>query len=131
MACNSQGTAEHQENTQTKDHGHDTAMLQFNNGSKWKADAPTKKNVAAIVQVINDSAYSTASTRQELATQLQSRIDTLVKQCRMTGPDHDALHAWLEELIKDVKELKEEDEDFIDAYTAVKKDLDRFYELFE
>jgi hypothetical protein len=33
----------------------------------------------------------------------------MVKECKMQGPDHDALHVWLEPLMEDNKEMKKMD----------------------
>jgi hypothetical protein len=109
-----------------------TTDLQLNNGAKWKADEVTRKNVAAMVHVINDSDHFAKENKGEFVKQLQSRIDTLVGQCKMTGPDHDALHVWLEKVLQDLKEVKEkEDNEYAKAYAALKNDVESFYTFFE
>ena len=105
--------------------------LQLNNGAKWKADEPTQKNVSAIVKVINDSIYLDEKNRAQLSNQLQTRIDTLIQECRMKGPDHDALHLWLEQVLHDLKELKETDKDYQKSFATLKKDVENFYAFFE
>lgn len=102
-----------------------------NKGGKWKADEATKKNVAAIVKIINDGSNLGESNRAKLTMQLQAGIDTLVQQCRMKGPDHDALHVWLEGVLHDVKEMKEGDNDYQKSYAVLKKDVESFYTQFE
>jgi len=84
-----------------------------------------------MVQLVNDTSYQNAGKRKELSVSIQNKIDTLVKQCTMKGAEHDALHAWLEQLLKDVKELKEERDEYIENYAAVKKDVESFYDIFE
>jgi hypothetical protein len=109
-----------------------TTDLQLNNGAKWKADEVTRKNVAAMVHVINDSDHFAKENKGEFVKQLQSRIDTLVAQCKMTGPDHDALHVWLEKVLQDLKEVKDkEDNEYAKAYAALKNDVESFYTFFE
>jgi len=50
----------------------------------------------------------------------------------MKGAEHDALHLWLEKVLKHVKELKEEETDeYGAAYAALKKDVESFYDFFE
>lgn len=105
--------------------------LQLNNGARWKADDATRKNVAAIVSVINDSSNMGQNHRAQLTRQLQIRIDTLVQQCRMTGPDHDALHVWLQQVLHDLKELKTGDHDYQVSFDALRQDVDSFYVFFE
>jgi len=38
---------------------------------------------------------------------LQAGIDQMIKECRMKGPDHLALHKWLEPLMEQVNQLKQ------------------------
>ncbi|HEX6848421.1 MAG TPA: hypothetical protein VF144_15665, partial [Chitinophagaceae bacterium] len=33
-------------------------------------------------------------------------VDKMISECKMKGPDHDALHKWLESLISEVSKLK-------------------------
>ena len=50
----------------------------------------------------------------------------------MTGADHDALHVWLENVQKDLNEVKKDKEDsYINTYGALKKDILSFYTFFE
>jgi hypothetical protein len=109
-----------------------TKTAPLNKSNKWKADQATKTNVAAMVQVVNDNSYASATKRKQLYTNLQGRIDTLIKQCNMKGAEHDALHVWLQKVIKDLEELKEDDDDrYGEAYVTVKNDIEAFYTSFE
>ncbi|GAA4732413.1 hypothetical protein [Flavisolibacter ginsenosidimutans] len=131
-SCTSQQPAEQQESKTVNNKEKAIAAIPLNNGTKWKADEATKKNIAAMVQIVNDSTYQNAGKRKELSTSIQDQIDRLVKQCSMKGAEHDALHVWLEKVLKDVKELKEEETDEYDeAYAALKKDVESFYDFFE
>jgi hypothetical protein len=108
------------------------AAPQLDNGAKWKTDAATKKNVAALKQVMNDSAFIAAPGK--LAAALQNRLDTLINQCTMQGQAHEALHQWLEPIIHSVKELKEDGEkesERQEALTAIRKALEDFDKYFE
>ena len=105
--------------------------LQLNKGAKWKADEATRKNVAAFVTVINDSSNMGRTNLAQLTKQLQIRIDTLVQQCKMKGPDHDALHVWLEQVLHDLQEVKAGDHDYQKSYAALKRDVENFYVFFE
>ncbi len=107
------------------------AAVPLNNGVKWEADAPTRTNVAALVRIINDPAYTDAKQRNQLYTNLQVQLDTLVRQCRMQGPAHDALHVWLEKVMSDVKELKDEEHEYSKVYSMLKSDVESFYQTFE
>ena len=128
-SCTSRQRAEQREHK--TDNENTVATVPLNNGAKWKADEATKKNVAAMVQIITDSAYADAAKRKELYTNLKAKIDTLVKECSMKGARHDALHVWLEKVLNDLKELEKSDNEYSETYTALKKDVENFYESFE
>jgi len=119
------------ENKKANDNENTVATLPVKSGTKLKADEVTRKNAGAMVQLVNDTSYQNAGKRKELSVSIQNKIDTLVKQCTMKGAEHDTLHAWLEQLLKDVKELKEERDEYIENYAAVKKDVESFYDIFE
>ncbi len=118
---------------------HDTAKseskMALNNGMKWKADESTRKNVAAMIAIVNDSSGVDINNRKELTKNLEAGIDTLVQECKMQGPDHEALHVWLKQVLHDLKELKEEDNsdagEFKEAYAELKSSLASFYDFFE
>jgi hypothetical protein len=99
--------------------------------AKWKADDATKKNVEAMIQLVNDSSYASPSQSEKLYSGLQVSIDKLVRECTMQGPAHEALHAWLEKVLKDMKELKEGDDEYSETYSDLKRDIELFQELFE
>ena len=118
-----------------KDNSHpinSTKDLQVNSGGKHRADEATRRNVAAMVQIVNDSNNPGKENRAKLTNQLQTRIDTLVQQCKMSGPAHDALHTWLEKVLEDLKEIKEkEGDEYQKSYSTLKKDVESFYTFFE
>ncbi len=130
-ACNSQSDTKQQGNEIANDQEKVPTAVQLNKGGKWKADEATKKNVAAMVQLANDSSYADASKKKQLFAKLQNRVDTLVQQCRMQGAEHAALHGWLENVLKDMKELKEEGEENSEDHADLKKDIESFYTFFE
>jgi len=132
VSCTSQQTAEQDENKTANNSEDKIVTVTLNSGAKWKADEATKKNVTAMIQVVSDSTYADAGKRKQLYTKLKTKIDTLVKECSMKGAEHDALHMWLEKVLKGLKELKEEDDDeYSEVYAALKKDIANFYQSFE
>ncbi|RPI66920.1 MAG: hypothetical protein EHM43_10460 [Ignavibacteriae bacterium] len=88
------------------EHQHQTAAptgLALNNGVKWKADAATNTNVKAVVSVLDAFNASSARSLDDylgVATKLQVSLDKLIGDCKMQGPDHDALHLWLHPLLE-------------------------------
>jgi hypothetical protein len=131
VACNSEQTAEQHENNSASHSEDKVAIIPLNNGARWKADEATKKNVAAMAQVVRDSSYADAGNRNRLYVDLKAKTDTLIKECRMQGAAHDALHIWLEKLLEDLKELKEDDDEYNKSHAALKKDIADFYQSFE
>ena len=133
VACTGKQTAEHEGNKTANDNKHPVATVPLNNGAKWQADEATRKSVSAMMQIVTDTTYADAAKRQQLYMNLQAQIDKLVKECRMKGAAHDALHVWLENVLKDLKELKEEkdDDEYREAYAALKTDVASFYQAFE
>ena len=130
-ACTSQVKTEKKGNENPNEQENTITVIPLNNGNKWKADQATKKNVAAMVQVVNDGNYADATKRRQLYANVQMKIDTLVKQCGMQGAEHEALHLWLEKVLKDMKKLKEEGTEYNVVHAALKKDIASFYAFFE
>ena len=91
------------------EHNKVQSTLALNNGAKWKADESTNNNVAELKLIVdrfgeNESKF--VADYSAVADKLQTGLDTLIKQCRMQGADHDALHLWLYPLLQNVKQLK-------------------------
>lgn len=109
-ACNSGSSADSAATTtNTENHTHEASELTLNNGQKWKADAPTNENVVdlrTIAQNFSAEPHTAIADYQILNGDLQKGLDQMIKECKMQGPDHDALHLWLEPLLKDVNSLK-------------------------
>ena len=86
-----------------------TEKLELNNGNKWKADSITNinvKNLQAIIQKYNAGADKSLVASTSIGTELQAGIDKMISECKMKGPDHEALHKWLEPLIGAASKLK-------------------------
>lgn len=84
--------------------------LMLNNGAKWKADNPTNSNVADLQKIANDfkaKPNPTSEDYQELNGMLGRGLNKMIQECKMEGPDHDALHLWLEPVLKQNAQLKD------------------------
>jgi hypothetical protein len=110
-ACNNEvDHAEHKTSIEAPTpaaHNEET-VLALNDGKKWDSDETSNINVAALKKVLDEFDEKNATTVKDYnvaATNLKGVLDTLIKECRMKGADHDALHAWLEPLMKDVNDL--------------------------
>lgn len=103
------------------------ATLQLNNGQKWKLDEATRQNIKPIKAHISQASHTSGALSGE---ELQVHIDKLVKECRMTGPEHDALHAWLGPFLQHVQALKK-NQDAESASHALNEDIKAFDAHFE
>ena len=103
------------------------ATLQLNNGQKWKLDAATRQHMKEIKTHITQASHAGGVLSGE---ELQKHADNLIKDCRMTGPDHDALHRWLGPFLQHVQALKD-NRDAESASHALNDDVKVFDTYFE
>jgi hypothetical protein len=109
--------------------------LVLNNGAKWKVDNATNnnvKNLKAILRMSNSGNNRSLSTYHKTANSLQTGLDKMIRECRMKGPDHLALHKWLEPLMVQVTKLKQTPTVAIAAHSlqAIKLQLKRYDQYF-
>ena len=96
------------ENHDEHQHAPATA-LSLNSGEKWKSDLSTKTHVDNLIDKSNAFNKNTSPdvvAYHAFANDMQTDLNALIKDCKMEGPDHDALHAWLEPVVEDLKVLK-------------------------
>jgi hypothetical protein len=90
-------------------HQHQELALSLNNGSKWQADTETNENVAYLKLLTDGFSKMEKPTVEDyhsLAGDLTAGINKMIRECKMTGPDHEELHQWLEPVIKNSNDLK-------------------------
>lgn len=83
--------------------------LMLNNGAKWQTDESTRTHAAKLTTEVNAfNAKTNAGVKdyQVFAVDMQNELNSLVSDCKMKGEDHDALHLWLEPVLKNVSDLK-------------------------
>ncbi len=114
LSCNSQSSSESKEaiakDTGLHENNNSSEKLALNSGAKWKADSTTNnnvKNLLAIIEVFRSGADKSLTGYKKAADNLQQGLDKMISECKMQGPDHDALHKWLEPLIGQVATLKQ------------------------
>lgn len=95
---------------QVSDHHEEPAdALALNNGAKWQTDESTRTHTAnlnADIDAFNAKENTDISTYHVFAGDLQKELNSLISDCKMQGPNHEALHLWLEPVLKDVSDLK-------------------------
>lgn len=109
--------------------------LALNKGEKWKADENTRLQVAALSSLSDEfekSADKGVETYHRFADNAQAELQKLIKGCTMKGPDHDALHLWLEPVLADVKNIKNSEnlEEAKIAATTLFSNVRKFNQFF-
>ncbi|MBS1550004.1 MAG: hypothetical protein JSS94_09110 [Bacteroidetes bacterium] len=90
----------------------DSSELALNNGAKWQTDASTRTHAQALNKLSEEfekASKNGLDTYHAFADKAQNELQELINGCTMKGPDHDALHLWLEPVLADVKNLKNSD----------------------
>lgn len=107
LACNAGSNKASEPATENHDtHEEKATGLVLNNGAKWKADSITVLNVSLLQNTIKSAQKESPDDFPKAAALLQDGLNKMVDECKMKGPDHDALHQWLEPLLAKTKELK-------------------------
>lgn len=107
VSCNAQDRVSGQvmENDH-QNHGHEEKVkLSLNNDNKWKADSSTNNTVIELMVIVDEfetGKNKTLHNYHNTAFGLQKGLEKMISECRMKGADHDALHKWLEPLMKQV-----------------------------
>src|SRR5688500_17458089 len=113
-ACNNESGATDEHTTSTVDTNTVSEApiaegITLKKDGKWNTDAATNKNVSALQQKaaqLNKQPRNTAEDYHAVSAELQTGLNQLIKECKMKGADHDALHLWLEPVLTETKELK-------------------------
>jgi hypothetical protein len=136
MSCNSgenkSGTKNQEEHVHTKT----STPLTLNNGKKWNADSATNKNVTNL-QVITDNFKRTGSPSvtdyKNVGNELNTGIQKMITDCKMTGPDHEALHHWLEPVLKETNQLQKAADTFEAGrlFDSLSNHINSYYNFFE
>ncbi len=133
-ACDSSTNATHEESQH--DHNAAATELSLNNGQKWKADAATNSNVAFLKNTTENFAANTTpaiSNYQALGNELGEGLNKMIRECKMSGPDHDALHLWLEPVLKETNELKTVSDTTRakEIFSSLKERIEAYQKFFE
>lgn len=86
-----------------------TKELSLNNGVKWQTDESTRTHVAklnALIDAFNSKENADIASYHAFAGDMQKELNELIRDCKMQGADHDALHLWLQPVLQDVSKMK-------------------------
>lgn len=110
--------------------------IALNNGARWKADEVTNNNVNGLKTIIDNFSKGidkTLPAYQKAGSDLQKGLDKMINECRMKGADHEALHKWLQPLLKQVNEFRQSSTitGATKYFEAINKQVNRYYQFFE
>lgn len=137
LACNHDEPNKEKGDTTEHNHQHSEApMLTLNNGAKWNSDESTNKNVSELETIIHRWHGNTNKVLPDYQTagnELQAGLDKMIRECRMKGPDHDALHLWLEPLLKNVRDLKKasREKEAAAVFHQIDERIKNYHQYFE
>lgn len=137
-ACDSNKSDEQKTSTDTisakhEEHEKNAGELQLNNGAKWKIDSVTAINAGLLKTIVSEAKANKPANYAATAAKLQDGLNKLIKECKMSGADHDALHHWLEPMIEKTKEFKNAGsaESAETILTGIEQQLNLFDQYFE
>jgi hypothetical protein len=137
LACNDAGDNKAKNVVEDRHEKHaGDKTLQLNNGKKWQADSSTNNNVSnlqAVIQQFYNNNNLSLPAYKITGGELQAGLDKMVRECRMKGPDHDALHLWLVPLMQQVKDLNKaattEEANLI--FTGIDQHINQYNQFFQ
>lgn len=82
--------------------------IQLDGTNKWVANQETTQGVRQMLTILENTAIGPEMNFNELATQLKSEVNVVIKECSMKGASHDNLHVFLMPLIDKVDAMQVE-----------------------
>jgi hypothetical protein len=99
--------------TEIQDAGAASDLKLDPNNQKWRADEATTASIESMQQLLETFEMGKTAgdvvAFQELGKTLNGELNTIFRQCTMTGPAHDELHTFLTPIMKDVQVLQAND----------------------
>ena len=135
FACNQ--SSDNNKVDEHADHSHaETTVLTLNNGAKWKADSITNHNVVGLKTIADNfriKPFPSANDYQVLGADLSNGLNKMIQECKMSGPEHDALHQWLEPVLSETNQLKKVTDKAVSAKTfkSIDRRIDDYNNYFE
>jgi len=109
-------------------------ILHLNNGKKWAANPETTIGIKRMTEIIQaDVADGRISFYVAMGEKLNMQLDSIFKQCTMTGEEHDQLHLFLTPLIADCDNLinAEDEQSAMLLQKDILKQLNKYHLFFE
>ena len=108
VACN-QGVNKNESTENSKHDDQVAAALTLNNGAKWQADSSTNRHLVSLKTTTNMfkiDPYPPVEQYHIFSVDLKKGLDSMIQDCKLTGAPHEALHKWLEPVLRQTNELK-------------------------
>jgi hypothetical protein len=88
------------------EHAEKAIELTLNHGAKWKADSTTATNIALLQNIVSNAKKENPENYLQTADALQEGLNKMVRECKMKGADHEALHIWLQQMMEIVNDFR-------------------------
>jgi len=88
------------------EHAEKATELTLNHGAKWKADSTTVANIALLQNIVSNAKKENPENYLQTADALQEGLNKMVRECKMKGADHEALHIWLQQMMEIVNDFR-------------------------
>ncbi|MFD2697019.1 hypothetical protein ACFSQ0_03370 [Mesonia sediminis] len=79
--------------------------INLNNGEKWQVNAEMKPHIKKGNELLTDFMAAKNKDYKNLAENLKTQNNRLIKSCTMKGESHDELHKWLHPHIELIEKL--------------------------
>ena len=117
-------------------HENSSEKLVLNNGAKWKVDGSTNGNVDNLKLILKGFDYGTDKSLKAYKIaghRLQNGLAKMIKECRMQGSNHLALHKWLEPFMAQAAKLEQATTTGSAAQSTnfIRLQLNRYNQFFE
>jgi hypothetical protein len=135
FACN-QGSNKNESNENTTDNHVETSELTLNNGAKWQADSSTNRHLISLKTTANMFKVNPLPPVEEyriLGSDLKAGLDSMIRDCKLTGPAHEVLHKWLEPVLRQTNELKNVSDTTTakSVFDSLDKRINIYYDYFQ
>ena len=147
ISCGSNNTNDHDNSENDHDHDHDSEKvepkheehaeseytLDLNNGNLWSANIETTEGIGKMIGLV-DSFSDTESVEaySKLSKDLNTTLNTILKECTMEGEAHDNLHTYLFPMFEMIAGIGSTDLETCKInYNEMKQQLSEYANYFE
>lgn len=117
-------------------HEHTSETTLLKDGVQWTSDSSTYHNVENLRLMAANFKNTTSPSINDyhlLAASFNNEIQQMINNSTMKGDDHEALHEWMEPLLKDFTELKQTSNvnEARETYTKIQNRIEAFFKYFK